>query len=51
MMILNAVVSTINISLALLLLMVLKDEKTRAGRFSLKAFAFLLVLNTAMIWY
>lgn len=32
-MILNAVVSTINISLALLLLMVLKDEKTRAGRF------------------
>lgn len=51
MIILNAVVSTINISLALLLLMVLKDEKTQAGRFAIQLFVFLLVLNTTMIWY
>lgn len=51
MIILNAVVSTINISLALLMLVILKDEKTQAGRFALKALAFLLVLNTTMIWY
>lgn len=51
MMSLNAVVSTINISLALLLLVVLKDENTQAGRFVLKALAFLFVLNTTMIWY
>ncbi len=50
MIILNAVVSTINISLAMILLVSLNEEKTQAGRFALRALAFLLVLNTTMIW-
>ncbi len=49
--ILNAVVSTINISLALMLLLFMKDEKTQAGRYGFGFLVLLLVVNTTLIWW
>lgn len=51
MVILNAVISTINISLALMLLLLMKDEKTQAGRYGLGFLILLLVMNTILIWW
>lgn len=48
--ILNAVVSTINIALALMLLLFMKDEKTQAGRYGLGFLVLLLAVNTVLIW-
>lgn len=50
MIILNAVISTINISLGLMLLLLMKDEKTQAGRYGFGFLVFLLVVNTMLIW-
>lgn len=49
--ILNAVVSTINIALALMLLLFMKDEKTQAGRYGFGFPVLLLVVNTTLIWW
>lgn len=50
MVILNAVVSTINISLVLMLFLFMKDEKTQAGRYGLGFLVLLLAVNTMLIW-
>lgn len=49
--ILNVIVSTVNIGLALLMLVISRDEQSQSGRYTLRSLAFLLTLNTTMIWY
>lgn len=51
MIILNAVVSTINISLTLMMLLFMKEERTQAGRYGLGFLILLLVMNTILIWW
>ncbi len=50
MILLNAVVSTINILLALMILLFMKEERTKAGRYGLGFLALLLIMNTVLIW-
>lgn len=50
-MILNAVVSTINISLALMMLLFMKEERTKAGRYGFGFLVLLLVVNTTLVWW
>ncbi len=51
MIILNAVVSTINISLTLMMLLFMKEERTQAGRYGFGFLVLLLVVNTTLIWW
>lgn len=51
MIILNAVVSTINISLALMMLLFMKEERMQAGRYGFGFLVLLLVVNTTLIWW
>ncbi len=50
MVILNAVVSTINVALVLLILLFMKEERTQTGRYGFGFLALLLVVNTVLIW-
>lgn len=50
MIILNAVVSTINISLFLMMLLFMKEERTQAGRYGFGLLILLLAVNTISIW-
>lgn len=51
MVILNAVVSTINVALVLLILLFMKEEQTQAGRYGFGFLVFLLAVNTTLIWW
>lgn len=51
MVILNAVVSTINVALVLLILLFVKEEHPQAGRYGFGFLVFLLAVNTTLIWW
>lgn len=50
MIILNSIVSTINIVLLVLMFLFWRDEQTKAGRYGFGFLMFLLMLNTVLIW-
>lgn len=50
MIILNSIVSTINIALLMLVFLFWRGESTKAGRYGLAFLIYLLAVNTALIW-
>lgn len=50
MIVLNSIISTINIALLILMFLFWRAERTKTGRYGFVFLIFLLAANTALIW-